>query len=141
VLLCLDRLRAVDDRVDDAVRRGAAHYRRFFDAAGRARLWADKPFPEDGHSAGTGLSALSALVRRGVIERELLERVALRVLEHGLRGGRAVHRRYRWGTTTVRYLRWCDAHVALGLVDAAAALRSAGDPRPQQTAAAPARRA
>jgi hypothetical protein len=141
VLLCLDRLRAVDDRVDDAVRRGAAHYRRFFDAAGRARLWADKPFPEDGHSAGTGLSALSALAQRGVIERELLERVALRVLEHGLRGGRAVHRRYRWGTTTVRYLRWCDAHVALGLVDAAAALRSAGDPRPQQTAAAPARRA
>ena len=82
-----------------------------------------KPFPEDAHSAGTGLSTLGALVRRGLVERELLERVARRVLEHGLRDGHAVHRRYRWGATTVRYLRWCDAHVALGLVDAAAALR------------------
>ena len=31
-------------------------------------------------------------------------------------------RRYRWGATTPRYLRWCDAHVALGLADAALAL-------------------
>ena len=131
VLLCLDRLRAVDGSVGEAVERGAAHYRGFFDAAGRARLWADKPFPEDAHSAGTGLSALGALVRRGLVEREVLERVALRVLEHGLRRGHAVHRRYRWGASTVRYLRWCDAHVALGLVDAAAALRGVDDLAPR----------
>jgi hypothetical protein len=31
----------------------------------------------------------------------------------------------------VRYLRWCDAHVALGLVDAAAALRGAEDLAPR----------
>ena len=130
VLLCLDRLRGVDGRVGEAVQRGAEHYRGFFDAAGRARLWADKPFPEDAHSAGTGLSTLSVLVRRGLVERDLLERVAQRVLDHGLRGGRAVHRRYRWGATTVRYLRWCDAHVALGLVDAAAALRGVADLAP-----------
>lgn len=130
VLLCLDRLRAVDARVSEAVERGAAHYRRFFDAAGRARLWADRPFPEDAHSAGTGLSTLSALVRHGLVERDVLERVVLRVLDHGLRGGRPVHRRYRWGATTVRYLRWCDAHIALGLVDAAAAQRGVGDLAP-----------
>ena len=141
VLLCLDRLRAVDPRVGAAVERGAAHYRGFFDAAGRARLWADKPFPEDAHSAGTGLSTLGALVRQGLVERELLERVALRVLEHGLRGGRAVHRRYRWGATTVRYLRWCDAHVALGLIDAAAALRGADDLAPRASHATPGQRA
>jgi hypothetical protein len=132
VLLCLDRLRGVDPGVGEAVRRGAAHYRTFFDAVGRAKLWAHKPFPEDAHSAGTGLSALAALVRRGLVERELLERVALRVLDTGIRHGRAVHRRYRWGPTTVRYLRWCDAHVALGLADAAAALLGCEDlaPRP-----------
>jgi hypothetical protein len=130
VLLCLDRMRVVDARVADAVARGAGHYRRFFDADGRARLWADKPFPEDGHSAGTGLSTLALLVRRGLVERELLVRVATRVLDHGLRRGHAVHRRYRWGATTVRYPRWCDAHVALGLVDAAAALRGADDLAP-----------
>ena len=73
-------------------------------------------------------------MRRGLVERELLERVARRVLDHGLRDGRAVHRRYRWGATTVRYVRWCDAHVALGLVDAAAALRGVDDLAPLRSA-------
>jgi hypothetical protein len=53
--------------------------------------------------------------------------VAQRVLDSGIRHGHAVHRRYRHGRTAVRYLRWCDAHVALGLVDAAAALRGEPD--------------
>jgi hypothetical protein len=130
VLICLDRLRAVDPRIEEAVARGAAHYRRFFDAQGRARLWSDKAFPEDGHSAGTGLSALACLLRRGQVDRTLVERVASRVIEKGLRQGHAVHRRYRIGRSTVRYLRWCDAHVALGLVDAAAALRGVEDLAP-----------
>jgi hypothetical protein len=135
VLQCLDRLRGVDVRVGEAVARGAEQYRAFFDDGGRARLWADKPYPEDGHSAGTGLSTLALLVRRGLVERELLERVALRVLDRGLRGGHAVHRRYRWGATTVRYPRWCDAHVALGLVDAAATMLGRADLAPSAPAA------
>jgi hypothetical protein len=131
VLLYLDRLHSVDPRVGEAVARGAEHYRSFFDAdTGAARLWAHKPFPEDAHSAGTGLSTLAALARRGLIDPELLEPVARRVLESGLRDGHAVHRRYARGATTVRYLRWCDAHVALGLVDAAAALRGVEDLAP-----------
>ena len=129
VLICLDRMREVDHpRIAEAVARGAAYYQRFFDADGRALLWATKPYPEDGHSAGTGLSALAALVRRGLVEPELVGRVAERVLDAGLRNGSAVHRRYRLGSTTVRYLRWCDAHVALGLIDAAAALRGTREP-------------
>lgn len=131
VLTCLERLRAVDAGVEEAVARGAAHYRGFFDAAGRAQLWAHKRFPEDAHSAGTGLTTLALLLRRGAVERELLERVARRVLGVGLHNSRAVHRRYRWGRTTVRYLRWCDAHVALGLVDAAAALAGEEDLAPR----------
>jgi hypothetical protein len=130
VLTCLDRLRHVDARVPEAVERGTAHYRNFFDPAGRAQLWAHKPFPEDAHSAGTGLTTLAVLLRRGLVERELLERIALRVLDAGLRNGHAVHRRYRWGRSTVRYIRWCDAHVALGLVDAAAALLGEDDQAP-----------
>jgi hypothetical protein len=128
VLICLDRMRDVDPRIGEAVARGAAYYQRFFDADGRALLWATKPYPEDGHSAGTGLSALAALGRRGLVELELVGRVAERVLDAGLHNGSAVHRRYRLGSTTVRYLRWCDAHVALGLIDAAAALRGAREP-------------
>jgi hypothetical protein len=131
VLVCLDRLRAVDPSVDEAVARGAAHYGAFFDASGRAQLWAGRRFPEDAHSAGTGLSALATLLRRRLVKRELVERVAVRVLDVALRGEHAVHRRYRLGRTTVRYLRWCDAHVALGLVDAAAALSGRADLAPK----------
>jgi hypothetical protein len=126
VLTCLDRLRQLDPRIGEAVARGSRFYAGFFDAQGRARLWRDAAFPEDGHSAGTGLTTLAVLHRRGLVERDVLRRVAARVLDVGLRGGHAVHRRYRWGRSTVRYLRWCDAHVALGLVDAVAAL--AGEP-------------
>jgi hypothetical protein len=56
------------------------------------------------------------------------------VLNSGLIGGHAVHRRYRWGRSTVRYIRWCDAHVALGLVDAAAALAGLPDLAPHARA-------
>ena len=134
ILTCLDRLRALDPRVVEAVARGAKHYQGFFDGSGRAQLWAHRRFPEDGHSAGTALTTLAVLLRRGLVDRELLERVATRVLDAGLTGGHAVHRRYRWGRSRVRYLRWCDAHVALGLVDAAAALLGIEDLAPQARA-------
>jgi hypothetical protein len=134
VLICLARMRQVDPRIDDALTRGAGHYACFFDPAGRALLWAGKPHPEDGHSAGTGLTTLALLHRRGLVGRESLERVARRVLGAGLQRGHVVHRRYRRGRTTVRYLRWCDAHVALGLVDAAAALSGAEDLAPRSEA-------
>jgi hypothetical protein len=135
VLICLDRMREIDPRVGEAVARGAAAYERFFDASGRAQLWATKPYPEDGHSAGTGLTTLALLHRRGLVAREVVERVGSRLLSAGLHRGHVVHRRYRRGRTTVRYLRWCDAHVALGLVDAAAALSGAEDLAPRNSEA------
>jgi hypothetical protein len=138
VLTCLDRLRDVDPRVDEAVERGARLYEGFFDDEGRAQLWADRRHPEDAHSSGTGLTTLSTLLRRGVAERGLVERVARRRLEHGMRGGHTVYRRYRAGRTTVRYLRWSDAHVALGLADAAAALAGEPDPAPRRDHVSPA---
>lgn len=129
VLSCLDRVRDVDPNIDAAVARGAEFYTRFFGPAGQAQLWSDRRFPEDGHSAGTGLTTLALLTRRGLIEREMLDRVAQRLLTSGIRGHHAVFRRYRYGLRTlVHYVRWCDAHVALGLVDAAVAL--AGEPDP-----------
>jgi hypothetical protein len=124
VLRCLMQMDAVDPAVDDAVRRGAAAYLRFFDGQGRAKLWADRDYPEDAHSAGTGLSTLALLCRRGAVDPEVLVRVTTRTLTTGLRNGHAVARRYRAGASTTRYLRWCDAHVAMGLADAALALAS-----------------
>ena len=131
VIACLDRLRNLDPRIAEAVEHGAEFYRRFFGPAGEAQLWANRRYPEDAHSAGTGLTTLAVLLRRGLVEQELLERVARRVLEFGIRDGHAVFRRYRLGLrTSVHYLRWCDAHVALGLADAATALAGRADPAP-----------
>ena len=85
-------------------------------------------------SAGTGLTTLAVLLRRGLVEHEMLETVARRVLERGIRGGHAVFRRYRWGSRAfVHYLRWCDAHVAMGLADAATALLGQPDPAPRSS--------
>jgi hypothetical protein len=132
VIACLDRLRDLDPRIGDAVERGAAFYQRFFGPAGEAQLWADRRYPEDAHSAGTGLTTLAVLLRRGLVEQGLLETVAHRALEFGIRGGHAVFRRYRWGLKTyVHYLRWCDAHLALGLADAATVLAGEADPAPK----------
>jgi hypothetical protein len=122
VLDSLCRVSGVGRGVAEALQRGARHYERFFDASGRARLWADRPYPEDAHSAGTGMSALATLMERGLASRELLERVARRTLRANLRDGHAVYRRYRWLRTRVHYIRWADAHVALGLADGATAL-------------------
>jgi hypothetical protein len=130
VLFCLERLRELDPRVDDALVRGARYYERFFDARGRAKLWAERAYPEDAHSAGTALTTLSVLFRRGMVDCELLERVAARVLDAGIRDGHAVFRRYRVGRSHVHYLRWCDSHVALGLADSALAVAGLPDPAP-----------
>lgn len=122
VLSCLAPFADRDD-VREALARGAAYYTgRFFGPDGRSQLWADRPYPEDAHSAGTGLSTLALLARRGLADQELIERVTSRVLSHVIRGDHAVHRRGRFWRSTVRYIRWCDAHVALGLAAAAGAL-------------------
>ena len=122
VLRCLMEMDSVDSSIGDAVRRGAESYVQFFDVHGRAKLWADRDYPEDAHSAGTGLSTLALLCRRRAVDPQILHRVTARAVATGVRDGHAVARRYRWGPTTTKYLRWCDAHVALGLADAALAL-------------------
>jgi hypothetical protein len=136
VLEGLSRLSDVDPAVMPALERGAAYYREhFFDAEGRALLWPGRRYPEDAHAAGTGLTSLSELVRLGLAERELLERVAARTVSHVVRGDHAVHRRYRLGATRVNYLRWADSHVALGLANAALALGAAGELATPRTSA------
>jgi hypothetical protein len=122
VLTCLARLGHRDPAIMDAVRRGMQFYRGFFGADGTARLWARKRYPEDAHSAGTGMTTLAAVGAAGVDTTDLLERVTRRAALFGVRDGHAIYRRYRWGSTRVHYLRWADAHLALGLVDAATRL-------------------
>jgi hypothetical protein len=129
VLDCLVDLIDVDVDLDvrGALRRGADFYaERFFGGDGAARLWPDRPFPIDAHSAGTGLTTLAKLADAGYADRDLLATVATHTLGTLVRDGRAIFRRYRVGRASVRYVRWCDAHVALGLADAAEALSRSG---------------
>jgi hypothetical protein len=118
----LDRLwslRTVDRAVEDAVRRGAAYYAtRFFGPHGEPRLWGDARRVVDAHAAGTALTALTPLVVGGLVDPALHARVTAYCLDRMLRAGRAICRRYGAVRTTVRYLRWCDGHLALGLADA-----------------------
>lgn len=103
-----------------AIQTGSRYYAdRFFDPRGRALLWPDRALPEDGHSAGTAMSTLATLTRGGLDHRPLLERVTARVLSHVVVGGHAVHRRGRLLRSCVKYIRWCDAHVANGLAHVA----------------------
>ncbi len=122
VLTCLARLADIDPRIPEALDRGLSFYRRFFDVEGRAMLWSTKRYPEDAHSAGTAMTTLATLLSGGLGDSELLERVAARTLACGIADGHAVYRRYARVTTTVKYIRWADAHVALGLADAAVVL-------------------
>jgi hypothetical protein len=132
VLDCLCRLEGVDPGIPDAIERGArAYWANFFDLEGRARLWREKRYPEDSHSAGTGMTVLTRLAHRGLLPADVVGRVARYTLAHMLhRNGHAVFRRGRWGATHVFYTRWCDAPVALGLASAATLLAGAPDAFP-----------
>ena len=124
VLDSLCRLEGVDPRIPSAIERGARVYMSdFFDSEGRARLWRGKRYPEDSHSAGTGMTVLTRLAQRDLVPTETVSRVAQYTLMDMMhRNCHAIFRRQRWGTTRVFYIRWCDAPVALGLASAAALL-------------------
>jgi hypothetical protein len=125
VLECLTDLDEVDSSIRSAVERGADYWtRHFFDESGRALLRPNRPFPEDAHSAGSALTALVRLRAAGIDTSDLIERIAQRTADTMVRGSYAIHRRYRWGPTRVRYVRWAGGHVALGLANAALALRT-----------------
>jgi hypothetical protein len=134
VLICLDRLRSLESGIDDVIARGARFYEGFFGPSGEARLWTQRPYPEDGHSAGTALSALAVLLRHGYVEPELLQRVAGRLLRSGVPDDHVIFRRYRFGLRSfVKYVRWCDAHAALGFADAALVMTQRDDRAPTST--------
>ena len=122
-LKCLSHLRNLDPAIEDAIRLGSDYWlNHFFLPDGTATLWPDRRWPEDAHAAGTALSAMSELIRAGFIGREWLERSARYALNRMVAGDHAIPRRHRMGRSRVKYIRWSDAHMALGLADAAATL-------------------
>jgi hypothetical protein len=127
----LSRMRALDPAIGDAVRTGTSYWlQRFFRPDGTATLWPDRRWPEDAHSTGTAMTAMSELVGAGFVEREHLERTTRYALDRMVDGDHAIARRYRLGRTRVTYIRWCDGHMALGLANAAAVLGAQAARRP-----------
>jgi len=124
VLDSLCRLEGVDPRIPSAIERGVRVYLAdFFDERGRARLWRGRRYPEDAHSAGTGMTVLARLAHRNLVPVESVSRVAEYTLTRLIRrDGNAVFRRGRWGAARVSYIRWCNGPVALGFASVAALL-------------------
>ena len=126
VLDSLCRARSLDPAIPDAVRRGAAYWlEHFFLPDGTATLWPDRRWPEDAHATGTALTTLSGLVTAGFADAARLEAVTRYALDRMVIRDHAVPRRYRFGRSHVAYMRWCDAHMALGLANAAVTLSAA----------------
>jgi len=124
VVLALHEARGEDPAVIDAVARGCDHMLGAFVRRDHGvTLYPRRPSPQDGHSTGTLLSTVAAVA--GGLHRDALEAITGRALRRMVRGDRAVHRRHRGVASRVRYVRWADGHLALGLADAARAL--AGD--------------
>ena len=65
VLRCLVEMDMIDPAIGEAVRRGAESYLTFFDAGGRAKLFAEREHPEDAHLGGDGVVHACAAQRPG----------------------------------------------------------------------------
>ena len=99
-----------------------------------ARVWAQRPYPEDGHSAGTALSALAPLLRTAMSSPTCSSVWHGGCSEAASATGHVIFRRYRFGLRSfVKSVRWCDAHAALGLADAALVMSQREDRAPTST--------
>ena len=124
VLRCLIEMDSLDPAIEDAVRRGAGSYLSSSTPMAEPSSGPTSSIPRMLIPPAPGFRPWPCSVTRGVVDPPILARAVTRTVKAGIRDGHAVARRYRWGRTTTQYLRWCDAHVALGLADAALALGS-----------------
>jgi hypothetical protein len=69
-------------------------------------------------------------VTAGFADAARLEAVTRYALDRMVIRDHAVPRRYRFGRSHVAYMRWCDAHMALGLANAAVTLSAAAGGAP-----------
>lgn len=106
---------------DGTVRRslelGAAHWvRDFFGEGGEPRYYAERALPYDIHAAGTAIDVAARLATWGLPT----EQVAWRVAEWtdanlvDPRNGATYYRKHRFWTDRRHFVRWGDAHLAMG---------------------------
>lgn len=106
-----------DDSVRSALDRGVEHWAgRFFGRDGEPWFGPGRRYPLDVHSAGTAMDVGARLASWGLADPELPRRVAEWTREHLVdpRTGGTYARVLRTGTDRRHFVRWGDAHVALG---------------------------
>lgn len=106
---------------DEAVRRsleaGAEHWvRDFFGEDGEPRYYVERALPYDIHSAGTAIDVAARLATWGLPTEQVAWRVAewtdAHLVDH--RTGATYYRKHRIWTDRRHFVRWGDAHLAMG---------------------------
>ncbi len=119
--------------------RGVHHWvRDFFGANGEPKYCPHKPYPYDIHSAGTAVDVAARLATWGWDTGDLAERVAQwteRNLVNSRTGG-TYYQKHRMWTDRRHYVRWGDAHWALGTSALRLLRESKRDPLEQAVALA-----
>lgn len=98
--------------------RGVDHWvRDFFGADGEPKYYPHKPYPYDIHSAGTAMDVAARLATWGWDTGDLAERVAQWTERNLLnpRTGDTYYQKHRMWTDRRHFVRWGDAHWALGM--------------------------
>ena len=106
-----------DYSVRDALDRGITHWvRDFFGPDGEPKYYPHKAYPYDIHSAGTAVDVAARLATWGWDTGDLAERVANWTQEHLVnpRTGETYYQKHRLWTDKRHFVRWGDAHWALG---------------------------
>jgi len=103
--------------VERAMRRGAERWAgTFFEPDGAPRYYDHKAEPYDVHSAGTAIDVASRLAACGIGTGELAERVAEWTRAHLIASDGSTYYQLSGGRVDRRhFVRWGDAHVALGM--------------------------
>ena len=115
--LLLVWLASGDDRVRASLERGVAHWTRdFFGPVGEPKYYPGKPFPYDIHSAATAVDVAARLATWGFPTADLARRVAewTRVNLLDPRTGRTYFQKHRFYVDKRHFIRWGEAHWALG---------------------------
>lgn len=106
-----------DDRVRASLERGIAHWvADLFGLDGEPKYYPQKPYPYDIHSAGTAVDVAARLATWGWDTGDLAERVA-HWTERNLvnpQTGDTYYQKHRLWTDRRHFVRWGDAHWALG---------------------------
>lgn len=120
-----------DAAIRSALDAGVAHWvRDFFGPDGEPKYYPHKPYPYDIHSAGTAVDVASRLARWGWDTLDLARKVAGWTQQNLVdpRTGKTYFQKHRFWTDKRNFIRWGEAHWALGCASLQMAEEGRRDP-------------